>query len=483
MNSKVKTILIFAVIVVVLGGVFLALKLTEPKDKDKNSSSSSSSMQSILLYDKNEDVVSSVEITNETGSYTISKKDSEFTVDGFDGLPLDQSYLQNIAKSVASITAKKIIEENPSDLGKYGLDKPTATAIVKFSDSANTEKKVYVGSEAPTEGTAYLSIDGEKAVYLVDATQFTGLTYKKELTIEMTQLAKPESDDKYPIVDEVTLERKDLAQPITLTYDSSLVEKDQTDFTYDKVHRMTSPIKSNVNVDLGTPFIRTMFGLTAKDVEKVHPTEDDLKNTGISDPTMTITLKSEGKTHILKIGKLVPKTDDRDSYSYYYGKYEGIDVIYKFEESTIPYQTVKAINMVSGLISDIYFTDLSKVEITTKDKTDILTFGKDGDKATVKLNDKDINSEIVSSFYQYFLRSSVEEISLEKPQAEKPEVKIVLTTASGKQATYEYYNNGYRKGAIVIDGKPTFICSSSYIERMLSNIQQLENGEQIVQNW
>ena len=109
MKSKVRLLIISAIVLILLVGAFVALKLTEPKDNSSDDSSLSS-ITTKLLFDKDPEKISSVKIENQSGSYTVTKSGTGYSIDGYEGLPLDDTYLSAILESTASVTARAMAE-------------------------------------------------------------------------------------------------------------------------------------------------------------------------------------------------------------------------------------------------------------------------------------------------------------------------------------------------------------------------------------
>lgn len=477
MKSKVKLLIISAIVLILLVGAFAALKLTEPKDD--SSKDSSSSITTKLLYDKDSEKISSVKIENQNGSYTVTKVGSGYSVDGYEGLPLDDTYLSAIFESAASVTAKQVIEENAEDLDKYGLGNDSTKVEVTFSDSGKTVKKFRVGKEAYTTGQVYFMLDGDKTVYTVESDQFKGVQKDKKYVLSHNFLTDPESNDKYPIIDEVNITGKDIPNPITLKYDASLKDKDKTDFTYDTEHVMTSPVEAPLIKENATVAVRGLYKVVATEVYKVHPSEEDLKLTGLDIPSVIYSMKTEGKTYTFKVGNPVD-----DSSGTYYGYFEGTDIIYTFDSSVLVFTRMSAESMIKKIVTDKGLYDLKKLEIITADKH--LTLDIDGtDDATlkVKLNGKEFDKAVLQSFYPFILSTPCDKLYFDEPKTDDCQVKIILTDKTGNESVIEYYDNQFRQSVIKKNGKSQFTCTASYVERLIGNIALLEAGKAPVTNW
>ena len=65
------------------------------------------------------------------------------------------------------IGAKQIVEENATDLAKYGFDKPTATVKMTFKDNKAEDITCLIGIKYEGENSWYVKTDKSDTVYLV----------------------------------------------------------------------------------------------------------------------------------------------------------------------------------------------------------------------------------------------------------------------------------------------------------------------------
>lgn len=91
-----------------------------------------------------------------------------------DGLPVPGSTPRRLAMRAAGVEAEEFVDDHPSSVARYGLDKPLATITVK--DQAGTTRTLLIGDMGPSRQgpeehlieRAYARIDGEEPVYLVE---------------------------------------------------------------------------------------------------------------------------------------------------------------------------------------------------------------------------------------------------------------------------------------------------------------------------
>lgn len=78
---------------------------------------------------------------------------------------LNQNRLMRVARSSASLTADRLLEESPEDLARYGLDEPRRILRLSFEDGSSRE--FMVGDATPSGTKRYLKRKEAEPVYTV----------------------------------------------------------------------------------------------------------------------------------------------------------------------------------------------------------------------------------------------------------------------------------------------------------------------------
>jgi hypothetical protein len=88
----------------------------------------------------------------------------------------DNSEVNNMASSLASLDVQRVVEEMPADLGQYGLAMPKLE--VAFRTKGQTElRRLQIGDKTPTGGDVYVKRPDESRVFLVSS--FIEDTFKR----------------------------------------------------------------------------------------------------------------------------------------------------------------------------------------------------------------------------------------------------------------------------------------------------------------
>ena len=132
MSKKIKAIIFGGIAVVVLAAITVILVVTAPSN---NEESSFISTNAIPLIDELSTDVDSLYVKNATGEYTIETIGEDLWrikhISGFKSL--DYLYQQTLS-NLCTFSATELIEENCSDLERYGLSDPYISFVMKFTN-------------------------------------------------------------------------------------------------------------------------------------------------------------------------------------------------------------------------------------------------------------------------------------------------------------------------------------------------------------
>ena len=123
MRKKALGIIAGVVLVAALGAAAFFLLKNQPEDSsaDTSSSEESSAVTETLTSQEPKDVTS-IDITNPTGSFEIVRTqeatdtdDAVYALSGYEDLPVDTK-INTLANNTASLSTTGLVEENSSDL-------------------------------------------------------------------------------------------------------------------------------------------------------------------------------------------------------------------------------------------------------------------------------------------------------------------------------------------------------------------------------
>ena len=487
MKKNIRLIIIICVVAAVLAGAAIVLMKTAPQEEVQEDTQEE--VTTLLLYDKAPADLAKLTIENEGGTYEvvrIGEGDSAvWTVMDIANLPLSGSVMTKLVENSSSLTAQQTVVEDPEDISIYGLDAPAATFTAEFSDSGNTVKKLLIGNITPEETKRYVMLDGDPKVYTVFNTALNCFLEKKYALINKTvysvQTAVDENDTTdYTKINKLTINRADLDYDIVIEYDTRL-DDESSMVANSSAYVMSEPVFRDLNPETSASVTDGIFGLTASDLAVLNPNEDDLEKSGMNAPAAEVTAEINGGGRLnFKIGNEFINEDGEKEGRYVY--VDGISIIYIFSESSLPWLTVKPLNIVTTMYTSNYVYDLDELKIACDGKEMNFSITGGSDDFAVTLNGEAVDGDAFKNLYQFILRAPSSELYFEDISAE-PQLTINIVTRDGGGDLIEFIPDGNRQAVVRLNGRSEYRCQQSYVDRFIKNLELYENGEEIVINW
>lgn len=489
MKKNTKIILGSVIGLAVLGAATLALVLTQPKDDTADSDTSSDTSVSITDYET--DDISTLTVTNESGGYTINRLGKEKW--GIDSIPealANSSSYSNAMSSAGGMSAKQVVEENATDLAKYGFDKPTATIKMTFKDNKADDVTCLVGIKYEGENSWYVKTDKSNTVYLVSNSGVSFAMNDKLSYVNKSTLVAS-YDSKNDTVNRVRVERKDLEKDIVL---DKLPEEKEKEFSSTYVaYAMSSHNGILADDELDQKVVYGLYGISASDVFAVSPTDEQKKQAGLDDPDCTVTMVSNEDTVTkLSIGSAVYNVTKNEetgeeikTITGYYGMLSDKDAIYVFSPDDLPWLTVTPESILYKLFLTPYIYYLDGVTIYDSDRKayDFKIVG-DADNASFSYDGKEVDAAKFKSFYQYLLSAYAEQIYLDDLTDDNKFIAGITYDhrEEGKEndAVEFYSSESDRTCIIVVNGDVRYKVRQIYATRLLENLNALLTGGEIV---
>ncbi len=492
MSSNIKFFIAAGIAIAVLVGaiIFLSVGGDDTETSDSQSSSvSQSDVETIYLNTFETADITDVTMFNGNEKFAFTqhsrtKVDAEgneteefyYVIDEYDDILQEEGYLYTIPNNLACAQAS-LVTETPENLAEYGLDEQNAAYVTL--KTASDEVTVYIGNETPVAGTTYVKLAGSDAVYTVENTAVLHCKQKLFHFISKTVLEEPEKS-VFPKINKVTVSRQDIDYDIVFEYDKTA---DYKDIMHGNTasHIMTSPVNAYLDVTISSDYTHGIFGLLANDIYKIYPTTDELAECGFDDPYCSVFTEIEDGIISFLVGDEV----EVDGITYRYGYLYGVDVIYLFNDDNAPWISMTPQTIASSMVLGTYVYDVGT--LTVESEVGDLSFEGSGDSESyeVTLNGEEYDSEMFRTFYQFLLKTPGESIYI----GEVDENELICKIQVGLQNDYdgvisdetiEFYSTDGRNAIIVHNGTPSFICSISYVDALLGNIERVLNGEEAI---
>jgi len=434
--SNFRKLIIPAVVLVLLVGVYLIVT-NLPEKEDENNTGSTEERVEIFNFDKNNltEIImenkgevlhfryTTIQVEEETTNAdgTVEKK----TVDRNvwvpvqpEGMNVRSSAVDSIAWNANTLKAYKVIEENPSDLSPYGLDNPVKLTFIM---NDGTRYVLLVGNETPTGGAYYAQKGGESTVYTIG-------DYEAEKFIQ-TKFDLMETDiygKAYTSQDFTALR---FTRNGSLLFDATLDES-KTKWL------LSHPIEAEARYENVYTIAEALAGISV--VKYIEEDAEDLNKYGLASPPYVFEYTVDGKDFRLSLGK--PDPDGRN----YYALLNDENLVFTVSASMFNFLDKPIEELISSFVHLQNINDVSEMKITMDGRVDISKINvdtEDDEKSTYEFNgvlltgEKD--EEYIRTFKKYYqgaIGITMDKLNLDaKPVLENPEVTIEYTLKSGEK--------------------------------------------------
>lgn len=510
MKKAVKGIIGLSAALAVLGGGLAALMLTEPKDNPEGSTpesdtSGTEQQVKVLIYDDKvtgtdpetgadlEGVIKTVDVKNQTDELHVVQKTTKteesaatYTLDGYQDVLMKDAVIGTLANNANGLTSEAVIEENCTELEKFGLAEPEITVDIEYE--TGTKRRMYIGDEAPSGDVTYVMINGVDTVFTVRNSALANYSKTVMEFVDTTILKKPE---EFPIVNNLRIQRENLESDIVLEYDEKSNDPQYTGGT-SATHIMTEPTFAYLAVERSTEITTGMFGLNGSGIYAVHCSASDIAEAGLKKPFCTVTMECDtGKTYKLLLSE--PFTDDNGGKSCY-GMLEDGNVIFIIDVEKVKWLTAEPVDIASRIFIASYVWDIPELTVTCGNKTYNMEIEqvKSSDDArftaanfSAKLNGKEFDSERFRKFYSFLISANAENFALgEKIPNGEPMAAVKYTDKyDGKTTVLEFYETSSLQALIVVNGESKFTIAKSYVETLIENARNLDSDKEFKTTW
>jgi hypothetical protein len=367
------------------------------------------------------------------------------------GIELDQSRIQYLTYSLSSIRVEQIIDEAPSDLSQYGLDKPSHRAFV--TDSAGKKAEYILGDTTPSRGSYYIMEAGDPRVYSV----FSYTAGNMQFTLDDIR-----QRFLFPAFEPSALTRLRVESPRFKRIEISLKPQTPTPGLAGlfSTHLVTSPYTVTRGADgealynLLTPFMDLEIA------DFVDDAPSSLKPYGLDEP-VRIFLSAEGSSLDLLIGNEI----DGKHYAKLAGA-GGVFTLYGMESVV----NVKPFTLIDKFALLVHIDQVDHLSITGGEKNLSVDFQGEGDDGLYYLNGRKTETGSFKTFYQAVIGLLVDaEYPGPVQQNENSgelTVEYRLNTPAGELASFTLipYNRDFY--ALRQEGVTEFLISRNQVRRI-----------------
>lgn len=508
MNSKIKGIIVGVVVMVCLGATLLVLKLSDPANKPDSSSDSdnTSSVAEELLEDENtyplmeldKNSVSKVVFENENGEMIIERTEKAQGSDGtgkwelisLDGVRQNDTLVNACVNICATLKGRQLVEENASDLAKYGLSEPKAKVTISADNM--TDKVFNIGIEIAAGGYYYICEEGKNTVYTVLAAN-AGYFFEDALYFAGLTLVDTPEEAAWPTIDRLTIKREDIDYDMVFV----TVPEDEIPVGMSSNQAMIKPVYQFLNITSSASVTHGIWGLSATEAVVLHPTDEDMKKYGLNEPFGKVILDCDTEDYTLSIGSPVYALDDKGEETttvsgyYCYLNAADTDCIYIISAEECVWATVVPGDIIIGMMTNNLFVDLDMITLQTPDKTvSIDVYAQEDSNPDdsiddhvyeVKIDGRVVETELFQEWYVYWLECPTNETYFTPLTGEeKLYLTVTIKLENGKEQVVKFYTSTNRRLIAELDGNVGYIIPTSYADTLMENIQRVVDGNSMI---
>ena len=212
MRKKNKGILILLAVLILLVAVYFGLRKWNAQQEEKAQEEQEAA--TVHVTDTSAEDIVSLKFNVGNGDLEFSKEDDQWHYTPDKDFPLQQSYPEDMAETVGSITAGRELTDGDS-IDAYGLDEPAYT--IEYTDADGNTTELLFGDM--TGDDYYVMLNGNDTVYTVNSSVIDPFNYTLD---DMARL------DDYPSIGSGNLVKEVITQNgETTTYDSE--DEDQAE--------------------------------------------------------------------------------------------------------------------------------------------------------------------------------------------------------------------------------------------------------------
>ena len=477
MNNKKGIKLLTAVVILALlaGAYYWGTRESDDDPEDVTVENINVDEDKIYLVNKDTGLFKECEIEN--GLAVKADDDGGYTVKGYEQYQYNQENLMAIVKSLSVLSAWDKLD-NAKDISEYGLDKPTNTAKVYFTDGE--EKIIKIGDKSPDGNYWYASVDGDESIYMINDIDAKRMTYGLDEVIDK-KLPQVSMYEAYYIY----IDQKDKPL-IEIEYDEEASSKGSAGelSSYGmQTLTMTSPYKDAVvyPYNLEETILAGLPEVSIGKLIEVQP--EDIEKYGLSEPVCDIKVKDKDNSLHIVVG------NDCNEESVYCMVQDRPHIFTMSKSAVTPFMNSNPIDYIQKFVALKTRVDTKEVDIEKGSKKYEVTFGdapENTDEETAKvdkretyINGKAAEKEKFDVFFEKIIGITFDKIIDDTDENLSADgdaaVKIKYEMLNGDVTEVKYYNYGEDNNfyAVSVDGEMMYIVSRQKVDDVVRSAKEL----------
>lgn len=438
-----KNKIIYLIIVIIILGILTVLYIKGAKNNssvttDNTNNETITSEQLPLVNVKN---ASQLIIKNENNEYTVKLSDKKYTVTDYENNTFSEKELKQIFSIASSFSSEQLIEENSSNLSKYGLAQPVATVNIK----GDNECTLKIGSLTSDSKYRYVNTSTNNNVYIANKGYAELFTKDVKDFIDKTVVSFSADSVNY-----VEIRQKDKPDILINSSEDNSALKNYVSSSGLSAFVMESPLKNAIVYpnNMQDTLLCDLSYMVISDIAELKTT--DISKYGLDNPDMDITLKTSSDSLRVRTGN---KANDKDVYVLINERPE----IYTMNSDCFSaFTNVNIMDFIQNFISLHARSTVEKVNITNDTDSHLIEFKTEGDNKIavdsegVKRDNRNtyinkvlIDKENFGNFYEMLAGinfDSIEYNAANIPSMDNKAYSIEYTLTDNNVETINLYN-------------------------------------------
>lgn len=449
--------------------------------------------EGIRVYRFSPKNVDYMEITNPHGTYRVRMDGSTVSIVGYETIPLLSASSLGLFRSVETLTLNTVVDEDCAELSRFGLEDPQATITIQAYSDANVT--FHIGDANPTGEYYYMSVQGERIVYLMD--RLFAERYLKSVAEycdkKIYKTFDPAADFRGLTIKSPTL---------NFAFRQATEEEKKNEGIYFGNIAMASPYQWGVEAAAVEEVMTTMVNLSADEVVQMCVSESDLARYGLdaesrteivlavyADPNpMTYnnttnpyydSTKPTGKYSLYTVTYWLGKTVDRDVYV----MFEGRPVVYTMPANTFSWLEWTPYRYCTKLLFGEYIRNLKSLTVSSAEGEYTFTLtgadSDDNDDLRVTCGDISVDGDSFRDFYANIMATYPTGEGTMPENAESI-LTISYTTVDDSVQTLNFYPVDSRNCLVEVRGQAFLTVRITEVNKIINDTQKLLKGQEIL---
>ena len=446
-------------------------------------------------------VISSVVIKQQDSKLEIVKKKDSLTVKGYEDFTMHGLNLGDLRDMLTTIVAADDIGE-VEDLKEYGLDKPTLTFTVTYTDKSSYTYEI--GDMTPDQEGCYFREKGNKHVYIMSMENVAILMQTEMDYISTAVFTEPSIETSKEGTSEVVLRKMTLSgtlrnNPLSFR----LVTSDDSDAYVYYSYIITEPYLKGANSAYDTE-LEGFTSLSSASVETVNPTAAQIKEYGLDNPYSVLEFTLAKRTTISSEeddGNTVSDTtyEDLETHTLYVSKANSDYYYVMIDKRPVVYMVavtdLKVAEMQYDDFADtlLFLEDITQIEhfkVTTEDGTTdfILTHNPSIDDTALNMTVKVGKKTYDTMDFRYLVNNfmGIERYEALKQSTDglplKMEFSIYRLKEKTPTLTVKFYEMSANKYAAVLSHGEQYVVKATDVNFVIEQCENYLNGKTVLRN-